>query len=45
MLDHLGHPEAARKVERAAANELASRTGADELSTTEVGDRLASHLA
>jgi 3-isopropylmalate dehydrogenase len=29
MLDHLGHPEAARRVERAVAVELAGRTSGD----------------
>src|SRR6185295_1584711 len=45
MLDHLGHPEAARRVEQAVATELASRTAADALRTEEVGDRLASLAA
>lgn len=42
MLDHLGHPEAARRVERAVAAELAGRTPARAIRTDEVGDRLAS---
>ena len=42
MLDHLGHPEAARRVEQAVATELAGRSRADALRTDEVGDRLAS---
>jgi len=42
MLDHLGHPEAARRVERAVAAELSGRTPARAIRTEEVGDRLAS---
>jgi 3-isopropylmalate dehydrogenase len=45
MLDHLGHPEAARRVEQAVATELSRRTGAAALRTEEVGDRLASLAA
>jgi 3-isopropylmalate dehydrogenase len=45
MLDHLGHPEEARRVEQAVAAELAARTAADALRTEEVGDRLASLAA
>jgi 3-isopropylmalate dehydrogenase len=45
MLDHLGHPEAARRVEQAVATELSARTSADTLRTEEVGDRLASSVA
>jgi 3-isopropylmalate dehydrogenase len=45
MLDHLGHPEAARRVEQAVASELAGRTSVDTLRTDEVGDRLASLAA
>ena len=41
MLDHLGHPELARRVEQAVATELSSRTPAEALRTAEVGDRLA----
>jgi 3-isopropylmalate dehydrogenase len=44
MLDHLGHPEAARSVETAVANELAARTHGEPLRTAEVGDRLAAAL-
>ena len=40
MLDHLGHPEAARKIEEAVAAELSGRTG-EPLRTAEVGDRVA----
>jgi 3-isopropylmalate dehydrogenase len=44
MLDHLGHPEAARTVERAVGAELSARTAGQSLRTQEVGDRLASQL-
>jgi 3-isopropylmalate dehydrogenase len=42
MLDHLGHPEEARRVERAVAAELSGRTAGQKIRTDEVGDRLAS---
>jgi 3-isopropylmalate dehydrogenase len=42
MLDHLGHPEPARRVERAVAAELSGRTAGRAIRTEEVGDRLAS---
>ena len=42
MLDHLGHPEQARRVERAVATELAGRTTGRAIRTDEVGDRLVS---
>jgi 3-isopropylmalate dehydrogenase len=45
MLDHLGHPEAARRVEEAVAAELSGRTPGSPLRTEEVGDRLASRVA
>ncbi|HLT09744.1 MAG TPA: 3-isopropylmalate dehydrogenase [Micromonosporaceae bacterium] len=54
MLDHLGHPEAARRVEQAVAAELTNRASAKHASTgnaakalrtDEVGDRLASFAA
>ena len=45
MLDHLGHPEAARRVELAVAAELSARTAGAQLRTDEVGDRLASSVA
>jgi 3-isopropylmalate dehydrogenase len=50
MLDHLGHPEAAQRVERAVAVELSGRTGPSSthgtsIRTEEVGDRLASRVA
>ena len=41
LLDHLGHPEAASRVERAVAAELAGRTAGRPVRTAEVGDRLA----
>jgi 3-isopropylmalate dehydrogenase len=41
LLDHLGYPEQARRVEQAVAQELASRTPGQPLRTEEVGDRLA----
>jgi len=44
MLDHLGHPEEARRVEQAVAAELSSRSIGTPLRTEEVGDRLASHI-
>jgi 3-isopropylmalate dehydrogenase len=48
MLDHLGYPEAARRVEDAVAAELSGRsqrgTAVDAIRTDEVGDRLASSL-
>ena len=45
MLEHLGHPEAARRVEQAVAAELSARTAGAPLRTEEVGDRLASSVA
>jgi 3-isopropylmalate dehydrogenase len=45
LLDHLGHPEAARRVAEAVAAELASRTPGAPLRTAEIGDRLAAHAA
>jgi 3-isopropylmalate dehydrogenase len=45
LLDHLGHPEQARRVEQAVAQELASRTPGQPLRTEEVGDRLATSAA
>ncbi|MFP5335282.1 MAG: 3-isopropylmalate dehydrogenase [Actinomycetes bacterium] len=44
LLDHLGHTEAARRVEDAVAADLAER-GAATRSTTEVGDAIAARLA
>ncbi|MDT5027035.1 MAG: 3-isopropylmalate dehydrogenase [Micromonosporaceae bacterium] len=45
MLDHLGHPEASRRVEQAVAAELSARTAGAPLRTEAVGDRLASSVA
>ncbi|GAA1750321.1 3-isopropylmalate dehydrogenase [Luedemannella helvata] len=45
LLDHLGHPEQARRVEQAVAAELSSRTPGQPLRTEEVGDRLAAHAS
>src|SRR5215510_3892975 len=42
MLDHLGYPEEARRVEHAVAAELSGRTSSLAIRTEEVGDRLAS---
>jgi 3-isopropylmalate dehydrogenase len=41
LLDHLGHSEAAVRVERAVAAELAGRTPGMPVRTAEVGDRIA----
>jgi 3-isopropylmalate dehydrogenase len=41
LLDHLGHPEPARRVAEAVAAELSGRTTGAQLRTAEVGDRLA----
>jgi len=41
LLDHLGHPEEARRVTEAVAAELAQRIPGQPLRTAEVGDRLA----
>jgi 3-isopropylmalate dehydrogenase len=41
LLDHLGHPEQARRVTEAVAAELAGRVPGQPLRTAEVGDRLA----
>jgi 3-isopropylmalate dehydrogenase len=45
MLDHLGHPEEARRVSEAVAAELAGRTPGQPLRTADVGDRLAAHVS
>jgi 3-isopropylmalate dehydrogenase len=42
LLDHLGHPEQARRVTEAVAAELAGRNPGQPLRTAEVGDRIAS---
>ncbi len=44
LLDHLGHPEQARRVEAAVGAEVAGRTGG-QLSTAAVGDAIAARLA
>jgi 3-isopropylmalate dehydrogenase len=45
LLDHLGHPEPARRVSEAVAAELAGRVPGQPLRTAEIGDRLAAHAA
>ena len=45
LLDHLGHPEAARRVSEAVAAELAGRAPGAALHTGEIGDRLAAAVA
>jgi 3-isopropylmalate dehydrogenase len=45
LLDHLGHPEAARRVSEAVAAELSSRKAGTVSRTAEIGDRLAAHAA
>ena len=45
LLDHLGHPEQARRVSEAVAAELAGRVPGQPLRTAEIGDRLAVHAA
>lgn len=45
LLDHLGHPDAARRVTEAVAAELAARTPGTPRRTADVGDRLAAHVA
>jgi 3-isopropylmalate dehydrogenase len=45
LLDHLGHPEAARRVTDAVGDELAGRTAGAALRTEEVGDRIAAAVA
>ncbi|MEE6260850.1 3-isopropylmalate dehydrogenase [Plantactinospora sonchi] len=45
LLDHLGHPEEARRVTEAVAAELASRTPGTPRRTADIGDRLAAHAA
>jgi 3-isopropylmalate dehydrogenase len=41
MLEHLGHPELARRVEEAVAAELAGRGAGVSMRTDDIGDRLA----
>jgi 3-isopropylmalate dehydrogenase len=43
MLDHLGESDAAKKVETAVAQDLATRTGVR--STSQIGDAIASAVA
>ena len=45
LLEHLGHPEAARQVTDAVAAELAGRPAGAPVRTVEVGDRLAAAVA
>ncbi|MFB9234217.1 3-isopropylmalate dehydrogenase [Plantactinospora siamensis] len=45
LLEHLGHPEAAERVSRAVAAELAGRVPGAELRTAAVGDRLAAAVS
>ncbi|MGA8112031.1 MAG: 3-isopropylmalate dehydrogenase [Actinocatenispora sp.] len=45
LLDHLGHPEQARRVEAAIGAQVAERTGREPLRTTAVGDAVATRLA
>ncbi|MGI8331139.1 3-isopropylmalate dehydrogenase [Actinomadura scrupuli] len=45
LLDHLGAPEAARRVEAAVAEDLAERQGAPARSTGQIGDAIAKRVA
>ena len=45
LLDHLGHPEQAERVQKAVAAELSGRVPGGPVRTAEVGDRLAAALA
>ncbi|MDQ1644259.1 MAG: 3-isopropylmalate dehydrogenase [Cryptosporangiaceae bacterium] len=45
LLEHLGHPEAAARVERAVADDLAEREPGTGVRTAEVGDRIAARVA
>lgn len=45
LLDHLGYPERARRVEDVVARELVARVPGQPLATAEVGDRLAAAVA
>jgi 3-isopropylmalate dehydrogenase len=45
MLDHLGHPASAQRVEQAVAAELAGRSAGVSLRTDDIGDRLAAAVA
>jgi 3-isopropylmalate dehydrogenase len=44
LLEHLGHPDLARKVEDAVAEDLRTRGGASR-TTTEIGDALAAAVS
>lgn len=43
-VEHLGHPEAAQKIQQAVASELASRTPGEPIRTPDVGDRVGALL-
>jgi 3-isopropylmalate dehydrogenase len=45
LLEHLGHPEAARAVEHAVEADLADRAGAPARGTREIGDAIAARVA
>jgi 3-isopropylmalate dehydrogenase len=45
LLDHLGHPDAAARIETAVIGDLAARTPGQKRSTPEVGDAIAARVA
>jgi 3-isopropylmalate dehydrogenase len=45
LLDHLGHPEAAARIETAVIDDLAARASGDKRSTPEVGDAIAARVS
>ncbi|GLZ15091.1 3-isopropylmalate dehydrogenase [Actinomadura sp. NBRC 104425] len=45
LLDHVGAPEAARRVEQAVADDLAARRGRPARGTAEIGDAIAERVA
>ncbi|WP_446685572.1 3-isopropylmalate dehydrogenase [Nocardioides stalactiti] len=45
LLDHLGHPEAAARIETAVIEDLAARAPGEKRSTPEVGDAIAARLS
>jgi len=45
LLDHLGHPDAAARIETAVIDDLAARTPGQKRSTPEVGDAIAARVA
>jgi 3-isopropylmalate dehydrogenase len=45
LVDHLGHPDAAARVERAVADDLAAREPGVPVRTSEVGDRIAERVS